>query len=1086
MRENINHYVAKLFVLGAFLFLGMTADIFAAGGNLDTGFNGSGKSVFNVESSDAPSYFVDVAVIGGDKFLVAGHAEISSSYYAITLSRFNSDGSLDTSFGAGGKVITDVGVYSQAVALAVQPDGKIVVTGNSGDYPNRMAVILRYTPDGVLDNTFGNNGIIFIPVQFPRDITVLADGKILVAGSGDVPNTTNDGVRVAKLNANGSLDTTFGTNGIASSTVGSGSSANKMAIQSDGKIVVSGRFGSRGLVNRFNTDGSLDSTFGTGGVREIVGPNFTQIYTGGGIAIQPDGKIVLAGAASSSSGNYSALLLARLNSDGSSDESFGSFGLVMQDLTADPDGALDLVLQSDGKIVIGGQQDEEFAIAARFNSNGAIDTGFGNNGVRLLSDGRYVGAISLQGNNFVAVGPAPWNGGIFLARVDQSGAMISYRNEIFLVGKNDTARDVAIQPDGKIVAVGVSENRWNPVMSVARLLPDGSLDTAFGSGGIVTLNNGISASEAYSVKLQPDGKILVAGRNALFSNFSSYYIFVVRLNPDGSLDSTFGTGGKASISNGSYLVGYDMELQPDGKIVIGGRAERWIGDGVVDYDMMAARLNANGTPDGGFGSNGVFEFYTGAVGSQSHEHARALSILPNGKIILAGTHLLRLDANGTVDAAFSSAPVSLGFTATDIELQSDGKFLLSVLQNSDFTLARYNSTGTLDTSFGTNGNGIVSLDFGGADIANTIYLEPNGDILAGGSTLGGSPSRRKFALARFNSNGLPDSSFGSGGKVITDFGAEAEMFGLARQNDGKIVGAGYVKGTLDRDYAVARYLSRSATNAPFDFDGDGKTDLSIFRPAAGEWWYQKSSTGTHGVAAFGASSDKLVPGDFTGDGKTDVANWRPSTGEWFVLRSEDFSYFSFAFGIASDIPAPADYDGDGKTDAAVFRPSTATWFISNSGGGTTIEQFGQTGDVPVVADYDGDGKADIAIYRPSLGQWWILRSAAGLIAATFGNNTDKTVQGDYTGDGKADVAFFRPSTGEWFVLRSEDFSYFAFQFGTAGDIPSPGDYDGDGKADAAVFRPSTSTWFAQRATAGTLIQQYGQAGDISVPNAFVR
>jgi photosystem II stability/assembly factor-like uncharacterized protein len=271
-----------------------------------------------------------------------------------------------------------------------------------------------------------------------------------------------------------------------------------------------------------------------------------------------------------------------------------------------------------------------------------------------------------------------------------------------------------------------------------------------------------------------------------------------------------------------------------------------------------------------------------------------------------------------------------------------------------------------------------------------------------------------------------------------------------------------------------------------DFDGDGRTDISIFRPSGGEWWYQRSSDGGNYAAQFGNSSDKLTPGDFTGDGKTDIALFRPSTGEWFVLRSEDGSFYSFAFGTNDDIPAVGDFDADGKADNVVFRPSTATWFIRRSSdGGATIQTFGQTGDVPVVADYDGDGKADIAIYRVSSGEWWIQRSTQGLIAFQFGNSTDKPVQGDYTGDGKADVALFRPATGEWFVLRSENQSYYSFPFGTNGDTPAPGDYDGDGKFDATVFRPSNNTWFVNKSTGGNLIQIFGQSGDKPVPSAFV-
>ena len=275
----------------------------------------------------------------------------------------------------------------------------------------------------------------------------------------------------------------------------------------------------------------------------------------------------------------------------------------------------------------------------------------------------------------------------------------------------------------------------------------------------------------------------------------------------------------------------------------------------------------------------------------------------------------------------------------------------------------------------------------------------------------------------------------------------------------------------------------SATKSPFDFDGDAKTDISIFRPASGEWWYSKSSNGGNSAIQFGNANDKIVPADFTGDGKTDIAVFRPSNGNWFVLRSEDLSFYSFPFGISGDVPVAADFDGDGKADAGVFRPSMNTWFVNKSSGGILIQQFGIAGDVPTVGDFDGDNKADIAIYRPSLGEWWISRSTSGLTALQFGNSTDKPVQGDYTGDGKTDVALFR--NGTWFVLRSEDNSFYAAPFGTNGDIPTAGDYDGDGKFDFAVFRPSNQTWFANRSTAGTLIQQFGITGDNPVPAVFV-
>lgn len=272
------------------------------------------------------------------------------------------------------------------------------------------------------------------------------------------------------------------------------------------------------------------------------------------------------------------------------------------------------------------------------------------------------------------------------------------------------------------------------------------------------------------------------------------------------------------------------------------------------------------------------------------------------------------------------------------------------------------------------------------------------------------------------------------------------------------------------------------TRTRFDFDGDARADVSIFRPGAGEWWYLRSSDGTNRAFQFGTASDKVIPADYTGDGKTDVAFWRESTGEWFVLRSEDDSFYSFPFGTAGDIPVPGDFDGDGKFDPAIFRPSSATWFIVKSTGGTTIQTFGANGDKPVPADYDGDGKADLAIYRPADGSWWLNRSTSGLIVYNFGTATDMTVPGDYTGDGKTDVAFWRPSNGEWFILRSEDVSYFSFPFGANGDVPAAADYDGDGRYDPTVFRPAGANWFSLQSTSGTVITQFGAAGDIPVPS----
>ncbi len=273
-----------------------------------------------------------------------------------------------------------------------------------------------------------------------------------------------------------------------------------------------------------------------------------------------------------------------------------------------------------------------------------------------------------------------------------------------------------------------------------------------------------------------------------------------------------------------------------------------------------------------------------------------------------------------------------------------------------------------------------------------------------------------------------------------------------------------------------------------DFDGDRRTDLSIFRPAPGQWWLEPSAGKGTLTLTFGTSTDKIVPADYDGDGRTDAAFWRPSTGEWFVLRSTDITFYAAPFGISTDKPAPGDFDGDGKADLVVYRSSDRTWYLNQSLAGVTFFTFGATGDIPMVGDYDGDSKSDIAVFRPSGAsgaEWWINRSSGGVYAATFGAATDKPVPADYTGDGKTDIAFWRPSDGNWFVLRSEDSSYFAAPFGVSTDIPVPGDYDGDGKFDFAVWRPGDFNWYQLRSSGGVTTRLFGASGDRPAPSAYV-
>jgi len=265
----------------------------------------------------------------------------------------------------------------------------------------------------------------------------------------------------------------------------------------------------------------------------------------------------------------------------------------------------------------------------------------------------------------------------------------------------------------------------------------------------------------------------------------------------------------------------------------------------------------------------------------------------------------------------------------------------------------------------------------------------------------------------------------------------------------------------------------------FDFDGDAKADISVFRPTGGNWYISGSQNGFSG-AQFGVSTDVIVPADYDGDGKTDLAVYR--SGTWYLQRSTA-GFLGMAFGAPDDIPQPADFDGDGKADFAVWRPSNGTWYVSNIATNQfSVAQFGASTDKPVVGDYDGDCKADYAVFRPSNGTWYLQRSTAGFFGMQFGESTDKPVPADYDGDNKTDIAMFRPSNGTWYLQRSTA-GFLDMQFGVSTDLPVAADYDGDSKADIAVFR--SGTWLLQRSTAGFLGIAFGESTDKPAPNAFV-
>jgi subtilisin family serine protease len=276
-----------------------------------------------------------------------------------------------------------------------------------------------------------------------------------------------------------------------------------------------------------------------------------------------------------------------------------------------------------------------------------------------------------------------------------------------------------------------------------------------------------------------------------------------------------------------------------------------------------------------------------------------------------------------------------------------------------------------------------------------------------------------------------------------------------------------------------------------DFDGDLKTDISVWRSGNGYWYTSFLATNTWNQVQLGGVNDQIVPGDYDGDRKADHAVWRPSTGLWSIINSSNGTQRSESWGTAGDIPVPADYDGDARTDLAVWRPSDGVWYVlQSSTGSPTGGPWGTSGDKPVAADYDGDGKTDIAVWRPSNGIWYILESGTGTVRyETFGGASlnDVLVPSDYDGDGAVDIAVWRPGNASWYILRSSTGTTLVVAWGLTSDIPVAGDYDGDGKSDIAVWRPSTAAWWILQSSTGTTLGvTWGLSGDVPIPSAYNR
>lgn len=661
----------------------------------------------------------------------------------------------------------------------------------------------------------------------------------------------------------------------------------------------------------------------------------------------------------------------------------------------------------------------------------------------------------------------------------------------------DSFEAVAVQSDGKIITAGTKSN-GNAI--VCRYDRNGLLDPSFGVSGVSLPATSDSVFE--KIALYDDGRILLVGRENISPGDIGFLL--IRLNPNGSLDQTLnGTG--FLTSNFTNVDDYirDVELQPDGKIVVTG-----VIGSAGDYsgNIAVVRYNSNGTLDNAFGIGGV-------VTTQFHNAGRpyAVKIQNDGKIVVSAASntsnlignnfvLIRYLPNGALDTAFGiGGRTTITYTGDivfqfgDLEIDQNNRLVVGGMigSNSSFiyavTIYRFLQNGVIDITFGDGGTKII--DTNSAAAVSAVELQQDGKILvAGTSPVSG--TGMDILVSRLNYNGTFDKSYGNGGKSyfrITSALTSDYCWDAVLQPDGKLVVVGdYNVSFLDFDAIILRIEGDSSAprRTAFDYDGDGKADVSVFRTSTASWYVSNSLNNSFFGTNFGISTDVIAPADFDGDGKTDISVYR--NGNWYRLNSSDNSFSAYSFGLPTDIPLPADFDGDGKADINVYRPSTGNWYRLNSSNNQfTATTFGTSEDKPQIGDFDGDGKADICVFRPSTGYWYRLNSSnAQFVSINFGSSGDLTVPADYDGDGKTDIAVYR--NGNWYRLNSSDNSFNGTAFGNAADKPVAADYDGDGKADIGVFRPTEGNWYLLKSTSGFAAQSFGSNGDIPTPTTFVK
>lgn len=708
------------------------------------GVGGKVRTDFGSPSEQATS----VALQSDGKIVVAGQAQ-----GRLHLVRYLSDGALDPSFDGDGHAEWNfTGGYGEIRALRINGlDGKIVVAGRDGS----QILVARFHSNGALDTTFNGTGIVLTPILSSTQANAMAiqgDGKIVVAG--ETTGGVFKAIVLARYNTNGSQDTSFDGDGIVITTLNGDAQASALAFQISATV-------SKFLVVGHKWNNSILSSillrYDWNGVHEYTYPIATGLSTGDdqATAVQVQyaagnpSRIYIAG--SMLVGETWDVFVSKHFVAGNLDTTFGSGGIVTAGIGSGDDFCNTMIRTGAGKFLIAGLAVEgswDFA-TLQFNSNATLDTGWDADGRRTEDLGHgysHAEAVAIQPDgDLVAAGQVLEAGYLRFALVrylgdgqpDPSFGVGGRQTTRIGEGYEEEVRSVLIQPDGKILAFGVADSlRTDSEFALARYHSDGSLDLSFGFNeygqgtGKRTLNfnnDAFKPDEGRAMLLQADQRILVAGQTLL--EFGPLQMAVARLMPNGALDPSFGSNGRTIVSSFQNCGANAMAFAPDGKIYLVGTS----GNAVA-----VARLLANGSIDPSFDFDGMVvatdALYATEALVQSDGRIVVGAVAPGNNIVL-----MRFNPNASRDGSFGTGGVvslPIGSSIEGLQSTANGDILVTgklwVGESVDCSVHRFDTNGNAVTSFGINGSVIFDLFPTGDDEPRAIRLDANGRILVAG------------------------------------------------------------------------------------------------------------------------------------------------------------------------------------------------------------------------------------------------------------------------------------------------------------------------------------------------------------------